>query len=814
MDNPGGGKHSGMGLGDLSEAEKHFVELAGTGRTVDLGGGSVRGAVIRAVVCEVFHGGVVPPVGLRIVNAVIEGGLQFEGAVVARPLIIENATVQATADGAAVTLSDVRAKRLVFETVTFEGGIVAERARIENGLSLKGGDVGGAVTLQAADVGGGLELVDAEIGDGGRALVADGLRLQGALDLRSSKLRGLVSLARAQVALGLRGDNVAVACGGAELAFDVCGGRFGGDVQLDSAKLDGVLGVAHAEIDGRFVLDGAEILSGRALGIDGRGMNVSHGLSAQYCIVRGTVDLKSAHIAKGIRSAGFEIAGGDVSLAADVVVVGGNWDLSGAKLVGDMQIPGSRIAGQLRLTEARVYGSEVALRADGARIEGGCFMSRSIVIGVLRFPAAFVGNQFRLRGASLKVDAGPALLASSGTFARDVELGGGMTSAGGLVFDQAELRGTLNLTDSQLVSAYLSREREAAVASEGADGQQNGYDDVALSVVDARINRLVMPEKGADRPRGIVSFSRAHVGTFEDFAAAWPPASKQRERALDGRDVDHYVLDGFRYDHLGNPSGAMRAPGEHSHSDDKVARPRLRWLSSQEACDIRDHFKPQPWIQLGERLAAQGYHDDARKISIARQRLSLASHSTGAGQRWQGRILDLFALFGHNPWRTVLWMVFFVVLFAGVWAGAAGSCRQSGCFDETVYVISNRDAYTNVEGEASRSYPAFHSLAYSFDVFVPFIPFGYADHWRPNMEWAPLGEVRVPLPWFESVRYESGVPEPVPASRTGDGPGDTHMVIRITGGSLLYLLGVLEALLGLTLTSLAITGFTGLLRSD
>ena len=32
-----------------------------------------------------------------------------------------------------------------------------------------------------------------------------------------------------------------------------------------------------------------------------------------------------------------------------------------------------------------------------------------------------------------------------------------------------------------------------------------------------------------------------------------------------------------------------------------------------------------------------------------------------------------------------------------------------------------------------RTYPAFNPLAYSLDVFVPFVSFGYEDHWRPKV---------------------------------------------------------------------------------
>ena len=93
------------------------------------------------------------------------------------------------------------------------------------------------------------------------------------------------------------------------------------------------------------------------------------------------------------------------------------------------------------------------------------------------------------------------------------------------------------------------------------------------------------------------------------------------------------------------------------------------------------------------------------------------------------------------------------------------------------------------------SYPAFSPLAYSFDVFVPFVDFGFEGHWRPRLSYMPLVEVHAPE-WL---------------ARGNDGDGAS---VTITAGVLLYMLGVIEMILGLVLTSLAVTGFTGMLNTE
>jgi hypothetical protein len=154
-------------------------------------------------------------------------------------------------------------------------------------------------------------------------------------------------------------------------------------------------------------------------------------------------------------------------------------------------------------------------------------------------------------------------------------------------------------------------------------------------------------------------------------------------------------------------------------------------------------------------------------------------------------LLDVFALYGFNPWRTVVWMVLFVALFTGIWAWAASGCSRPDCKDEQVFAMALKGNYGADEAKADAVYPAFNALAYSLDVFLPFIDLGFETHWRPNLGYRPLGAAALPeLPGLGPFR---------PA---------------LTVGGVLYCLYVLEMLIGLILASLAVTGFTGLLKGE
>lgn len=803
-------------LDDLSEAERFLVQSTVRGEPADLRRHAVRASIIRDLLLETRPGWVLPAAGLRVHKAIIEGGLDLEGCTITRPFLLWHSRVQGAGDRGAILVRDARLKRLGIHSCTVEGSIIADRVQVESGIFLGGGLIRGTLQIRGGEVNGALAIEGSEIGNGKQAILAAGLRLSGPLIVRRAKIKGELSFPRAQLASGIYGEDAVINCEG--VAVNGESARLTGDLLFDRANITGALRLANARIGGKLAADNL-IVAASPAAIDANNLNVENGVSLSGARIAGSVSLEGAEIGKIFRAEGIEIWGGDLAIAADVIRVGGNWDLARAKIYGRINCPGAIVDGHLRLTDARIQATDVALRGDGADLRGGCFMSRAKITGLVRFPSAAMGNQFRLRSASIKVEKGAALLAAGATFRRDVELGDGFETAGAVVFDQAKISGVCDLKGSRIVSATLSRGTPAAPVNETApsgsappadflaaeppdevlaaatDAEISRYDDTAISFVDAEVGALEMPMLAQDRPRGIADLSRARVGSYLDFAGAWPPNPGFRGWS-NGREVDHLVLDGFVYEHLANPSGAVINAAAPPSFEDSVGERRVAWLEAQALPDIRDHFKPHAWMTLAGRLSEQGYHDDARAITIARRRRQARARSTTFGQRLQARILDLFALYGYNPWRTVVWMAVMIVAFAGVWSWAASQCGERGCQDEEVFVISNRDAYT--PDKFASGYPAFNALGYSFDVFVPFISFGYEDHWRPNVSWRPFADL--PLP--DANRLLSGDAPPEPR------------VVTLTVGGVLYVLTVLEMIIGLVLTSLAVTGFTGMLRSD
>lgn len=822
--------------GSLSVSEQALVDAAANGKRAILNGAIVRSELIEAIATNRFPEFDLPPVGLSVYDAVIEGCLDLEGCVVDKPLVFLRCTFDAKgASAGAIRLRDASIKRIGLYECRVEGSIKADRMRVESAVFLSSSTINGAVRLRGARLGEALALDKVVLQNPGEiALLADGMRLDGPMLLRTADVTGEVRLAGAHIGGNLlweeaRIANAGVAINGEGLVCDGAwvlrrarvegsvrirgvranaldapnieilatneglnarGAEIGGDFILDGSKISGGIRLNSSQIAGEFNARGATLSGpGEEWAVSVSGATINRGMSVSGAKIVGGISLSGADIGSGFGASSVEIQSSGRAIEADVMQLRGNWIMRGAQIAGSLRFAGARIQGQLGFTGSSIVGSgDLAIRADGVHVGGGWFMGRSTIQGIVRLPAAQLGNEMRLRSTKIKVDYGPALFANGVKIARELVLDGGFETTGGVVLDHAQIDGMVDLEGSRVVSAVIARDGRD-ISPIGDDVLIERYDEVALSFVDARIDRLVMPASPETRPRGIVDLSRARVGSYEDVAAAWPPSAAQRKsdvryRLPDGRDVDHLVLDGFNYEHLENPAGLVR--GSEGRSTSNV---RIRWLDGQSEQDLVTHFKPQAWVQLSRRLAAQGYHDDAREIAILRRRRHRRAASASKSARIQGWLLDVFALYGFNPWRTVVWAIAFIMLFAGVWHYAATGCLRSDCKDETVFVMALKGEFGQDDAKAVTNYPAFVPIAYSLDVFMPFVNFGFKEHWRPRLDYAPLARIAVPIP-------------------------DAHRTIVITTGQVLYVLYVIEMLLGLILISLAITGFTGMLKGE
>jgi hypothetical protein len=729
----------------VSEAE--LARVISAGKTVDLGGAQIDAEVLRRLITGQNSDCMVTPFGVRLRNAEIIGRLDLEGLDVPFPLTFARIIMQASGQNSAIVARDARLRRFSISNSKIAGSIVADRAQFEKGVIIVGRRIG-SLLVRGATIGGALSIEGSQFGDDSVAILAAGARISGPLVLRGARAHGEVQLQRSHLEAGLRADDLKVMDEGAGMYCDAA--RVGDDVQLNNAQIAGPFRFENTTINGGLTAQNLTV-DAPTLGMHAAGIEITQSLELSNSSIIGPLNLEGASIGKRLLAEKIAIDGGETAIAADIIWVGGNWEMPHARLVGQLRCPGACIEGQLRCTSARIFGSDIAIRADGARIAGGVFFFRAVISGGVRFLAAQIDNQFRFSGATLKVSEGAALIASGAILCRDAELNAGFQTIGGVILDQTEIHGSCDLSESHIKSSAVIRSANGGSVGGTApitgEAVRPNLDDLAVSLVDAHIDRLEIPARTDQRPRGIVDLSRARVGAYVDWAATWleQVGSPRRQRGNDA--PDHLILDGFTYEHLENPAGVSVSHDGARAERERAGQRRISWLLGQAAADTKGRFKPQAWVYLSRQLMAQGLDRDARKITIERRRRERGSHWSTSSARWESRFLDWFALYGFNPWRTVAWMAAVIILFAGIWAWSASNCAKPGCFDETVFVTARRDAFSTERFTAR--YPAFHPLAYSFDVFVPFVSFGYEDHWRPNMSYGPIATWRLPhLPAF------------------------------------------------------------------
>lgn len=304
-----------------------------------------------------------------------------------------------------------------------------------------------------------------------------------------------------------------------------------------------------------------------------------------------------------------------------------------------------------------------------------------------------------------------------------------------------------------------------------------------ISAIDARFNRLIMPR---DRPAGTVDLSNASVDSYEDYASGWPERHSHRKHANNNSCLDDACslrLNGFTYRHLVNPRGAANISGSPFVP---VWKARLEWLNTQPAADLVDHFKPQPWQQLASTLQHEGYEEDAKRISIERR----VSYRYSKAAPWRERVvssmLHLFADYGYNPWKTIIWCLAFIVAFGFIYQLASLDCEKRGCLDATVFVpVMAGDVETPSTGDLASIYPSFGPFHYSLDLFIPIFDLGMESYWHANTN--------------HKYHLDLG----------------GEMKLLVNTGMWLDWIAVFERILGALMVALAISGFTGLLtRSD
>jgi hypothetical protein len=137
--------------------------------------------------------------------------------------------------------------------------------------------------------------------------------------------------------------------------------------------------------------------------------------------------------------------------------------------------------------------------------------------------------------------------------------------------------------------------------------------------------------------------------------------------------------------------------------------------------------------------------------------------------------------YGYEPWRAFYWALGVVMVGWFIFAQADKAERMVPAV-ERFYL--DRDAYREyrLSGVLPDGYPNFRALTYSIDVFLPIVSFSQEEHWRPGN----LGFLDQPKErWYDPRSW-----------------------------NWLRFYNRLHIILGWVLTTIAVLGFTGIIRKE
>ncbi|MCR4376785.1 MAG: hypothetical protein NUV50_01670 [Rhodospirillales bacterium] len=393
-------------------------------------------------------------------------------------------------------------------------------------------------------------------------------------------------------------------------------------------------------------------------------------------------------------------------LQADRLVVQGGLFLRNSTIEGETRLMGADIQGQLGCEGAVFTNTNKggkAFSADELRAGGNVVLVGVTATGETRLLGTDIKGSLDCTGATFTNEGGYAFNADRLKVSGNVFLLGVMV-AGETSLLGANIQGQLNC-------------REATFKNEGG----KALNAQAMHVMEGV---LWYPK---ERPVGLVDFSFAQVGIFEDDLSGWSP---------------HTLLDGFEYKRFGAPT---------------TADARIGWLKQmpQEWNDA-PIFLPQPYEQLIKVFRETGHEHEARKVAIAKQDVYAAhlkrvqEHGT-RNTLLRRAVMWLFKItagYGYKPWRALLLaIVVTVVMGSSVFGGAAYSGHMrpakeriymSACFtganteDCKAWVTGSLIGESRYKMTLPPDYPAFSALSYSLDVFVPIVDLHQESYWLPN----------------------------------------------------------------------------------
>jgi hypothetical protein len=544
-------------------------------------------------------------------------------------------------------------------------------------------------------------------------------------------------------------------------------------VWLRGARISGQLDFESATVRCPLLLEDCYLDSPDAVVLDYATVSrivLSHcrvvgGLTANFLVVtkeldlggtvfEGVISLLDADITGQLSFSGAHLNGIDddgTALVADEIKVGAAVFLDQVIAAGAVRLPAADITGMLGFRGTQLNGRDgkgTALSGERMKVGADVFFDREFTaVGAVKLHQADIAGQLSFSSAQLKGrdGKGRALLGDAMKVGSAVALDEGFTTVGAVRLVQADITGPLSFRGAQLNGRD---DNGTALNGDGMKVGANMYLDQGFTaagkvfLAGARIGGSVWLN-GANLAEP-VALQASGVRIGGEFR--WAPRSPVRglvdlERAAVHRLDDDWSLPDAHWP----PAGQLRLAGftydgfggEHQASWQE----RLDWIRRSHTpatATMPAVFASQPYEQLARVYRQVGQDTDARRAAIAR-RNDLRRYGTLTCPRKLGSwLLDKTIRHGYQPLRAVgLLVVLYVAMLLVAWGGQH--------YDSVIVPAKDTKTIAPVPTalHCSPAYPCFYPAGYAVDVVVPIINLRQAENWRLNGQaawgWAYIG---------------------------------------------------------------------------
>ncbi|MFF4148478.1 hypothetical protein ACFY0A_46360 [Streptomyces sp. NPDC001698] len=651
------------------------------------------------------------------------GAIRLPGAEISGQLSLRGAELTGTGDALVAEGMKVDGHALLDEDFTAAGAIRLPGAEISGQLSLRGAKLTGTGDALVAD----RMKVD------GHALLDEDFTAAGAIRLPGAEISGPLSLSGAK----LTGTGDALVAEGMKVD---------GHALLDEDfTAAGAIRLPDAEISGQLSLSGAKLTGtdsdGDALVAEGMKVDGGAFLDEDFTAA-GAIRLSGAEISGQLSLRGAKLTGTGDALVADRMKVDGHALLDkDFTAAGAIRLPDAEISGQLSLRGAKLTGTDSdgdSLVADWMKVDGGAFLDKDLTAaGAIRLPGAEISGQLSLRGAKL-TGTGDALAADRMKVDGDALLDKDLTAAGAIRLPGAEISGQLSLrgakltgTDSNGDSLVADRMKVGSDLALAGHFTAAGTVDLSRARIDGTLS-LIRAEL-AGEPSLLAS------GMHVNHELLWRPKQAVEglvdlERASVHRLVDDWSLPAAHWPQ----QGQLRLAGfaYEGFGGEATWEQRLQWIRSSQtkpSAGKSASFASQPYEQLARVYRQTGQEKEAREIAIARRDDLRTYGDLGRLGKIGNRVFGVIFAHGYKPLNAVWWLigvyilVFLAFLLAQHHDAAMIPAKPTTPLQE---VPTARDCVQN--------YPCFYPAGYAVDVVIPLINVHQVENWRPNGD-APWG---------------------------------------------------------------------------